>query len=91
MGKNKESNRSNITTIIHDLKTEYSHIFREKFPADDKKLEAVIIGAARLVKKRKVATWSTDKEGNKVLKITDRPNRFLRPKTSTQQSNRRGT
>lgn len=65
----KMDGRENITTIIHDLKTAYTKAFGEKFPTNDKKMEEILIKAAREVKKRKGVVWFLDKEGNKKIKI----------------------
>lgn len=71
MSENKFNNRSNITTIIHDLKVEYRRTFNEKFPTDDKNMEIVLNEAAKLVKKHKTVTWITDTNGKKTVKVTD--------------------
>lgn len=78
----KLENKSNITTILHSLKTEYARVFKEKVPAE---MEDVLIQAAREVKKRKRAEWYMDDKGNKKLRILERAPRVPRPPPRTKK------
>jgi ribosomal protein S17E len=71
----KRSDKSNITTIIHDLKNSYALAFKEKFPVNDAKMENVLNQTAKAVKKGMIANWYLE-EGERKLKLSERRRRF---------------
>lgn len=64
----KKDNRRNITTIIHDIKEDYSKKFREKIP-QTKEMEEVVIAAARQAKKGFTVEWTWNSNGDKKLNV----------------------
>lgn len=64
----KQDNKRNITTIIHDIKEDYSKKFREKVP-QTKEMEEVIIAAARQAKKGFTVEWTWEANGEKKLLV----------------------
>ena len=74
MSKYQDTNRWNITTIIHDLKESYSKAFHEKMPIS---MEEILIKAAREVKKGFEVEWTKDETGNKNIYLTRRRKSFI--------------
>lgn len=62
----KRKDKENITTIIHDIKTSYSKIFKEKFPLE---FEPILIEAARKAKKGYEIEWYRDENGSKKIRV----------------------
>jgi hypothetical protein len=61
----KREGKSNLTTILLELKESYVKVFKEKFPSDNKDMEKNIIEIARKVKSGKKAFWYKDESGIK--------------------------
>lgn len=76
----KNPDKVTISTIIHDLKTEYSRVFKEKFPVNDRKMEEVLNSAAKEAKKRKIVEWFCKEDGTKAIRITERKRRQWIPR-----------